>query len=165
MLWQTATIHGSTAMTTKSMLLAEDQARPQYRHHRPRSQQENDVVIQGTVMDISAGTTQTEQAADFPHGVPCASDDRMTAWMGYVYQQQPCPTNFTGVTVTLTVIDPNHNFITLGTATTDGSGLYYLDWSPPVSRATTSSPLHSLAPTVIGDQAHKPTWLYKTHLL
>ncbi len=91
----------------------------------------NNVTIQGTVMDISAGTTQTEQAADFPHGVPCASDASMTAWMGYVYQQQPCPTNFTGVTVTLTAIDPNHNFITLGTATTDGSGLYYLDWSPP----------------------------------
>ena len=45
--------------------------------------------------------------------------------MGYVYQQQPEPTNFTGVTVTLTAIDPNHNFVTLGHATTDASGVYH----------------------------------------
>jgi hypothetical protein len=91
----------------------------------------NKVIIQGTVMDISAGTTQTEQAADFPHGVPCASDASMTAWMGYVYQQQPEPTNFTGVTVTLTAIDPNNNFITLGTATTDATGHFIYAWQTP----------------------------------
>ncbi len=91
----------------------------------------NNVVIQGTVMDISSGTKQTEQAADFPNGVPCASDASMTAWMRYVYQQQPCPTNFTGVTVTLTAIDPNNNFITLGKATTDANGLYHFTWTPP----------------------------------
>jgi hypothetical protein len=89
------------------------------------------VVISGTVMDVSAGTQQTEQKADFSNGVPCASDASMTAWMGYVYQQQPEPTNFTGVTVTLTAIDPNHNFITLGTATTDTSGNYGFSWTPP----------------------------------
>ncbi len=88
------------------------------------------VAIQGTVMDISAGTKQTEQAADFPNGVPCASDASMQAWMGYVYQQQAAPINFTGVTVTLTAIDPNGNFITLGTATTNSKGLYYYDWTP-----------------------------------
>ena len=82
-------------------------------------------------MDISAGTKQTEQTADFPNGVPCASDASMTDWMGYVYQQQPEPTNFTGVTVTLTAIDPNDNFITLGTATTDANGLYHYTWTPP----------------------------------
>ena len=91
----------------------------------------NNVIIQGTVMDISAGTTQTEQAADFPHGVPCASDASMAAWMGYVYQQQPEPTNFTGVTVTLTAIDSNGNFITLGTATTDATGHFIYAWQTP----------------------------------
>ena len=89
------------------------------------------VIIQGTVMDISAGTQQTEQAADFPNGVPCASDASMSAWMSYVYQQQPEPTNFTGVTVTLTAIDPNHNSVTLGTATTDENGMYHLTWTAP----------------------------------
>jgi len=82
-------------------------------------------------MDIATGTKQTEQAADFPNGVPCASDASMSQWMGYVYQQQPEPTNFTGVTVTLTAIDPNGNFITLGKATTDSNGLYGYVWTPP----------------------------------
>jgi len=89
------------------------------------------VVIQGTVMDISAGTQQTEQKADFPNGVPVASDASMKDWMEYVYQQQPEPTNFTGVPVTLTAIDPNGNFITLGTATTASNGLYHYTWTPP----------------------------------
>jgi hypothetical protein len=89
------------------------------------------VVIQGTVMDISAGTQQTEQKADFPYGVPCASDASMSDWMGYVYQQQPMPTNFTGVTVTLTAIDPNGNFVPVGTASTDSKGLFHYTWTPP----------------------------------
>ena len=91
------------------------------------------VVIKGTVMDISTGTTQTQQAADFPHGVPCASDASMEAWMGYVYQQQAEPTDFTGVQVTLSVTDSNHNHYVIGTATTDESGTYMLTWTPIIS--------------------------------
>ena len=90
-------------------------------------------------MDTSAGTQQTQQLADFPHGVPCASDASMTHWMEYVYDQQPEPTNFTGVTVTLTAIDPNGNLVTLGTATSDSSGLYHLTWTPPSIPGTTQS--------------------------
>jgi hypothetical protein len=51
--------------------------------------------------------------------------------MGYVYQQQPEPTNFTGVTVTITAIDPNGNYIPIGTATTNDAGLYTYTWTPP----------------------------------
>jgi hypothetical protein len=91
----------------------------------------NSVVIQGTVMDISAGTTQTEQAADFPNGVPVSSDASMKEWMGYVYQQQPLPTNFTGVTVQIAAIDPNGNHVTLGTATTDANGMFHYTWTTP----------------------------------
>jgi hypothetical protein len=91
----------------------------------------NYVTVQGTVMDVSAGTKQTEQAADFPNGVPVASDASMTAWMGYVYQQQPCPTNFTGVTVSIDAIDPNGNAIHIGSATTDGNGLFSYSWQTP----------------------------------
>jgi hypothetical protein len=90
------------------------------------------VVIQGKVTDISAGTKQTEQAADFPDGVPCASDASMAAWMGYVYQQQPEPTNFVGVQVQLAVLDSNGNHYPIGTATTDESGTYSLTWTPPI---------------------------------
>jgi len=89
------------------------------------------VVIQGTVTDISAGTKQDEQAARFPNGVPCASDASMKDWMGYVYQQQPCPTDFTGVEVTIDAIDPNNNFVHLGTATSDTSGLFHYAWKTP----------------------------------
>jgi hypothetical protein len=90
------------------------------------------LVITGTVMDVSAGTKQTEQAADFPNGVPCASDASMTQWMGYVYQQQPEPTNFTGVPVTISVLDSNGNCYKIGTATTDSSGTYSLTWTPTI---------------------------------
>jgi hypothetical protein len=89
------------------------------------------VVIQGTVMDLSAGTTQDEQAARFASGVPCASDASMADWMGYVYQQKPIPTNFTGVEVTIMAVDPNNNFITLGSATTDEYGVYHYTWTTP----------------------------------
>jgi len=92
----------------------------------------NSVVIRGTVTDISAGTTQTEQAADFPHGVPCASDSIMTQWMGYVYQQQAEPTTFVGVPVTVSVLDSNGNHYSIGTVTTDESGFYTLTWTPIV---------------------------------
>ena len=83
-------------------------------------------------MDISAGTKQTEQAADFPYGVPCASDASMSQWMSYVYQQQPMPTNFTGVPVNLYVLDSNHNYRPIGTTTTDQSGFYTLTWTPDI---------------------------------
>ena len=91
------------------------------------------VVIRGTVMDISAGTTENQQAADFPQGVPCASDASMSAWMSYVYQQQPEPTNFTGVPVTVSVHDSNGNTRVIGTAMTDATGTYTLTWAPDIS--------------------------------
>ncbi len=93
----------------------------------------NNVVITGTVMDTSAGTMQNQQAANFPKGVPVASDASMTAWMGYVYQQKPLPTNFTGVPVTISVLDSNNNFRSIGTATTDANGAFSFTWKPDIS--------------------------------
>jgi hypothetical protein len=93
----------------------------------------NNVVIRGTVVDISAGTKQSQQAADFPNGVPVASDASMTDWMSYVYQQQAEPTNFIGVHVQIAVLDSNGNHYPIGTATTDASGMYSLTWAPTIS--------------------------------
>ena len=90
------------------------------------------VVIKGSVTDISSGTTQDQQAADFPNGVACASDASMSEWMGYVYQQKPLPTNFTGVPVSIDVLDSNGNYRNIGTATTDASGTYRLTWTPDI---------------------------------
>ncbi len=91
------------------------------------------VIISGTVMDISAGTKQTQQAADFPNGVPVASDASMKDWMGYVYQQKPLPTNSTGVQVTLNVLDSNGNYRNIGTTTSDTSGTYRFTWTPDIA--------------------------------
>jgi outer membrane protein assembly factor BamB len=91
------------------------------------------VVIKGSVVDIAAGTKQDQQAADFPNGVPCASDASMMDWMGYVYQQKPCPINFTGVPVTVSVLDSNGNSYTIGTAMTDGSGTFRLTYTPTIA--------------------------------
>src|SRR3989339_87006 len=91
------------------------------------------VAIKGKVTDISAGTTQDEQAARFPYGVPAISDESMTDWMGYIYQQRPMPTNVKGVDVVLSVLDSNGNTREIGTATTDSEGFYSLPWTPEIS--------------------------------
>ena len=91
------------------------------------------VLVQGTVTDISSGTTEAEQAARFPAGVPVSSDASMTEWMAYVYQQAAKPTDFTGVPVTLSVVDGNGNYRVIGTAQTDSSGFYSLTWTPDIT--------------------------------
>lgn len=90
------------------------------------------ITITGTVMDISAGTTQAQQAADFPNGVPCVSDASQSQWMEYVYMQQPEPTNVTGVPVQIAVLDSNGNHYSIGTVMTDASGTYSLTWTPTI---------------------------------
>jgi hypothetical protein len=90
------------------------------------------LVISGTITDISAGTLQQAQAANFPNGVPCVSDASMKQWMEFVYMQQPCPTNATGVPITLSVLDANGNYRTIGTTVSDGSGFFSYQWTPDI---------------------------------
>jgi outer membrane protein assembly factor BamB len=90
------------------------------------------VVIKGTVIDIAAGTTQDEQAARFPYGVPAVSDDSMSDWMEYVYMQRPRPSDVVGVDVTLSVLDSNDNCRIIGTATTDANGFFTYTWVPEI---------------------------------
>jgi hypothetical protein len=92
----------------------------------------SDVVIEGSVTDLSAGTKQTEQAARFPDGVPVSSDESMTAWMSHVYQQQPLPSDFKGVEVVLSVVDANGNYREIGTTTTNSKGNFNLVWTPDI---------------------------------
>jgi hypothetical protein len=91
------------------------------------------ITIRGSVIDKSAGTQQQAQAANFPSGVPAVSDASQTAWMEYVYMQQPCPTNVTGVPVTISVIDSNGNQRQVGSAISDGSGMYSYTWTPDIT--------------------------------
>jgi len=90
------------------------------------------VTITGTVTDISAGSQQNAVAMNFPNGLPCVSDASMSQFMEAVYMQQPMPTNITGVPVTISVTDSNHNTYVIGTTTTNPSGFYSLTWKPIV---------------------------------
>jgi hypothetical protein len=92
-----------------------------------------DVVIEGTVNDVSVGLQTTEIQGRFPSGVPVCADSSMKDWMGYVYQMLPQPADFTGVDVTISVLDSNNNYRTIGTATTDATGAYGLIWTPDIS--------------------------------
>jgi hypothetical protein len=91
------------------------------------------VTITGTVFDQSAGTKDSDRTARFPNGVPAVSDASQSNWMEYVYEQQPKPTNATGVTVTLSVMDANGNQRTIGTTTSDSNGFYSYQWTPDIS--------------------------------
>ncbi|MCW4000390.1 MAG: PQQ-binding-like beta-propeller repeat protein [Candidatus Bathyarchaeota archaeon] len=80
-------------------------------------------TITGTVLDMSPAQ----------EGTAAISDESMSAWMQYLHMQASKPTNATGVSVTLTAIDPNNNVINIGTATSDTNGVYGLTWAPEVS--------------------------------
>jgi outer membrane protein assembly factor BamB len=90
------------------------------------------VVIRGTITDIAAGTTQDEQAARFPNGVPCVSDESQNDWMEYVYMQKPRPTNATGVPITISVLDVNGNYRSIGTTTSNSDGFFTFNWKPDI---------------------------------
>jgi hypothetical protein len=90
------------------------------------------VLVEGKVIDISSGTKQNEQAARFPAGVPAISDASMSAWMEYIYMKQEKPTNATGVSVIVSVVDPNGNVYNVGTTTSDANGAFKLAFTPQV---------------------------------
>jgi hypothetical protein len=87
------------------------------------------VLIQGTVTDQSPGQTGLGIPAA---GTPAIADQYQSLWSQYLWMQQPMPTNATGVPVTLTAVDPNHNTQNIGTVTSDITGKYAISWTPPV---------------------------------
>jgi outer membrane protein assembly factor BamB len=83
--------------------------------------------ITGTIMDMSPAQPNT----------PCVGKDSMTAWMEYLHLQQACPTNITGVPVTLTALKSDGTSVDIGTATSNAYGTYSLKWTPPSEDAYT----------------------------
>ena len=79
------------------------------------------ILISGTVTDQSPGQTSLGIPAA---GTPAISDASMSQWMEYLYQQQPKPTNASGVPVSIDATDPNGNQIHLGNTHSDSSGNY-----------------------------------------
>jgi outer membrane protein assembly factor BamB len=80
----------------------------------------SDVMIEGTVLDMSPAQ----------EGTAAVSDASMSAWMEYLHMQQPLPMDATGVAVSVDAVDPNGNYIHLGTATTNTDGEYALLFTP-----------------------------------
>jgi hypothetical protein len=124
------------------------------------------VLIEGTVTDQCAGAKEIAQKLGFTNGVPAIADESMGQWMEYVYMQKPRPTNATGVEVSLDTIDPNGNFIHIGTVTSDMSGMFKKMWTPEVpgeytiiaTFAGSKSYYSSYAETAIGvEEAPPPT--------
>ena len=81
------------------------------------------VLIEGQVTDQSVGAKDK----------PAVSDTSMANWMEYIYEQQPMPTNATGVTVNLDIIDANGNYRSIGSAITDLSGKFSYAWKPDIT--------------------------------
>ena len=117
------------------------------------------ILIKGSVTDqtLSGITKDT----------PAVSDASMGNWMEYLYMGKQCPTNATGVTVKLEAIDPNGNYINIGTTTSDVSGTFSYEFNPDKTGkytiiATfegTGSYASSYAETYVGiyEQAVTPT--------
>lgn len=110
------------------------------------------IVIQGTVTDISAGTNSDEVAARFPNGVAAVSDDSQNTWMLYVYKNFARPTNASGVEVTIDVIDSNGNYRNIGTATSDSTGMFSLQWQPDIDGK------YTVIATFAGSKAYYPSF-------
>jgi hypothetical protein len=90
------------------------------------------IRITGTITDVSAGVTQSEVAKNFPNGVPCVSDASQSKFMEHVYQDQPAPTDTTGVPITLSVVDQNGNYRTIGATMSTPSGSFGFTWTPDI---------------------------------
>ncbi len=90
------------------------------------------VTISGAIIDVSAGSQQQAQLANFPNGLPAVSDASMTPWTEYVYMQQQFPANTTGVPISIDVIDSNGNYRNIGSTTSDASGKFSYAWTPDI---------------------------------
>ncbi|MCW4045572.1 MAG: PQQ-binding-like beta-propeller repeat protein [Candidatus Bathyarchaeota archaeon] len=92
----------------------------------------NSVLIKGTVTDQCAGAKAIAEKLGYINGVPAVSDASMRAWMEYLYMQQAMPTDVIGVEVALDALDPNGNFVHIGTVTSDSSGMFKKAFVPEV---------------------------------
>ena len=100
------------------------------------------VLIEGTVLD---------QSPDQP-GTPCISKESMTAWMDYLHMQKPCPLDITGVPVTLRAMRSDGTLINLGTTTSDVSGHFAKEWTPP------DEDVYKITATFNGDESYWMSW-------
>jgi hypothetical protein len=91
------------------------------------------VTFIGTITDVSPGASQSVVAKNFPNGLPCVSDDSMRGLMEAAYEQQPLPSNLTGVPISVYVLDNNHNYRSIGQTTSNALGDWGLTWTPDIT--------------------------------
>jgi hypothetical protein len=89
------------------------------------------VLIEGIVMDISPGTEDSDLQLRFPKGVPAVSDNDMTDWMLYVYNQFERPVDVEGVEVFIKVLDPKGEWYSTH-VTSNSDGTFSHMWTPSV---------------------------------
>jgi len=87
-----------------------------------------EMTLLGTVTDQSPGQTCLGIPAA---GTPAVSDDSMTAWMEYLYMQQPKPNNATGVQVSLVAISSDGTVTDIGKVQSDSYGMFATHWQVP----------------------------------
>jgi hypothetical protein len=78
------------------------------------------VMISGTVTDQTPASKDTA----------AISDESMSAWMEYLHMQKPKPTNATGVSVKLTVVNEAGTATDIGTVISDSNGNFGYSWVP-----------------------------------
>ncbi len=103
------------------------------------------IAIRGTITDQSPGQTAVGVSAA---GTPAISDENMTAWMTYLYLQQPMPTNVAGVPVTLYISDQNNNVVATIQTTSDSLGHFIVSWTP------TSTGIYKVAAVFDGSKSY-----------
>lgn len=101
-----------------------------------QQQLDGSTLIQGSVIDKSPAAQEYASQVKFANGVPAVADEDMSEWMDYLYMQNATllndPSAQKGVTVRLSVVDPNGNGYEIGTVTSDSTGLYKLKWTPEI---------------------------------
>jgi outer membrane protein assembly factor BamB len=108
-------------------------------------------MITGTVTDQSSGAMKLAQTLGYANGVPAISDEDQEAWMEYLYMQQARPKDATGVEVSLDTIDPNGNYVHIGTVASDITGAYGYKWTPEVPGT------YQIIATFAGSAAYGPS--------
>jgi outer membrane protein assembly factor BamB len=113
----------------------------------------SEVVIRGTVMDVSPGTKDPRIALRFPNGVPAVADESMGEWMLHVYKQFPRPANVKGVWVKIDAINIyTGECLDLGGTHTDETGMFTIAWTPP------KPGLYKILATFPGTKSYWPSY-------
>jgi hypothetical protein len=112
-------------------------------------------TITGTVTDQCAGAKAIAEKEGYTGGVAALSDESQEAWMEYLYEQQAKPTSATGVSVTIDIIDPNGNYINLGTVKNDIDGFYAFQVDS--SQLAAGPGLYKVIATFAGSNSYWPS--------